>query len=164
MLVIKTNFKNRIMNKFSTLLTGIIAMFFVAVININTNTTVGSLPHIQFEENQHDFGKIQQNGNGKFSFKFENTGKEPLIIQNVRSSCGCTVAKRPTAPILPGESSEIDVKYDTRRIGRFNKNITITSNADNKSVILHIKGEVIAKPKEEVPVKNVNKGFTPVAG
>jgi len=151
------------MKKFSTLLMGIIAVFFIANTNLST-ISVGSAPHIEFEATSHDFGTIQQNGDGKFSFKFQNTGKEPLIIQNVRSSCGCTIAKKPSAPILPGESSEIDVKYDTRRIGGFHKNITITSNADNKSIVLHIKGVVKAKPKEEVPVKKVNKGFTPVAG
>ena len=151
------------MKKFSTLLIGIIAVFFIANTNLST-IYEGSAPHINFEATSHDFGIIQQNGDGKFSFKFTNTGKEPLIIQNVRSSCGCTIAKKPSAPILPGESSEIDVKYDTRRIGRFHKNITITSNADNKSVVLYIKGEVKPKPKEEVPVKKVNKGFTPVAG
>ncbi|MCK5846573.1 MAG: DUF1573 domain-containing protein [Bacteroidales bacterium] len=152
------------MKKISTLIIVFFALFITASINPSIITNEGSLPHIKFDNTSFDFGKIQQNGDGNYSFKFENTGKEPLIIQNVRSSCGCTVAKRPTAPILPGESSEISVKYDTRRIGRFHKNITITSNADNKSVILHVKGEVIAKPKEEVPVKKVNKGFTPVAG
>ncbi len=151
------------MKNISTVLIGVFAFFFFATTG-NLSENEGSLPHIKFEKVVHDYGVVTQNGDGKFSFTFENTGKEPLIIQNVRSSCGCTVAKRPTEPILPGESASISVKYDTRRLGPFHKNITVTSNADNKTVVLKIKGEIKSKPKEEVPVKSVNKGFTPVAG
>ena len=123
----------------------------------------GTKPHIQFENTKHNFGTILQNGDGNWEFKFKNTGKEPLIIQNVRSSCGCTIAQRPSKPILPGESASIKVRYDTRRLGVFHKTITVSSNADNASVVLEIRGEVKAKPKEEVPTVPVNKGFTPIA-
>ncbi|RLD65209.1 MAG: hypothetical protein DRI84_07275 [Bacteroidetes bacterium] len=123
----------------------------------------GVKPHIQFENVKHNFGVFFQNGDGNWEFKFTNTGKEPLIIQNVHSSCGCTIAKRPSAPILPGQSSSIKVRYDTRRIGVFRKTITVTSNADNASIILEIRGEIKNKPKEEVPVRPVNEGFTPIA-
>ena len=119
-------------------------------------------PHIDFKTVKHDFGTIYQNADGSWEFEFTNTGKEPLIIQNVRSSCGCTIAKKPTAPILPGQSSSIKVKYDTRRIGVFRKTITVNSNADNATVVLEIRGEVKAKPKEEVPVRPAST-FTPIA-
>jgi hypothetical protein len=145
-----------------------IAIVLVSMIFVNKHVSPsfleeGTQAHIQFETTNHDYGTIEQNANGSYSFKFVNTGKEPLIIQNVQSSCGCTVASRPNAPILPGDSSEISVKYDTRRLGVFHKNITVSSNADNASIVLNIKGEVVAKPLEEVPVKSVNEGFTPVA-
>lgn len=120
-------------------------------------------PHIQFDNVKHDFKTFYQNGDGNWEFKFTNTGKEPLIIQNVHSSCGCTVAKRPSQPILPGQTSSIKVRYDTRRIGVFRKTITVTSNADNASVVLEIRGEIKVKPAEEVPVRPVNEGFTPIA-
>ena len=151
------------MNNLNTIIISFIALVIFSTANIPNQPDNSTKPHIKFETTSHDFGKIVQNGNGKFSFDFKNTGKEPLIIQNVRSSCGCTVASRPNAPILPGESSKISVRYDTRRLGTFHKNITVTSNADNASVVLYIKGVVQAKPKEEVPVKSVNEGFTPVA-
>jgi hypothetical protein len=151
------------MKNLNTILISLIALVVFSATNFPSQQDKTTKPHIKFEVTNHDFGKIQQNGNGKFSFKFTNTGKEPLIIQNVRSSCGCTVASRPNAPILPGESSEISVRYDTRRLGVFHKNITVSSNADNASVVLYIKGEIKAKPKEEVPVKSVNEGFTPIA-
>ena len=119
--------------------------------------------HIQFETTKHDFGIITVGADGNFSFKFKNTGLEPLIIQGVRSSCGCTIAKKPNAPILPGASDVIKVRYDTRRTGVFHKTITITTNADNSSVVLVIRGEVKPKPKEEAPVKPESKGFTPTS-
>jgi hypothetical protein len=119
--------------------------------------------HIQFETTKHDFGVITVGADGNFSFKFTNTGKEPLVIQGVRSSCGCTIAKKPNAPIMPGKSDEIKVRYDTRRIGVFHKTITVTSNADNATVVLTIRGEVKPKPKEEAPVKPESRGFTPTS-
>ncbi|MCK5855924.1 MAG: DUF1573 domain-containing protein [Bacteroidales bacterium] len=123
----------------------------------------GTKPHIKFENTKHDFKVIMQNADGNWEFKFKNSGKEPLIIQGVRSSCGCTVAQRPSKPILPGETASIKVRYDTRRLGVFRKTITVTSNAENGSVVLEVRGEVKAKPKEEVPVRPVNEGFTPIA-
>ena len=128
----------------------------------NANDQDSNAPHMKFETTKHNFGTIYVGADGNFSFKFTNTGKEPLIIQGVRSSCGCTIAKKPNAPVIPGESSEIKVRYDTRRIGKFRKNITVTSNADNATVVLVIYGEVIQKPKEQAPVKEGNS-FTPTA-
>ena len=148
--------KNRV---FMTL---IIVLSFT-VLGLNTVMAQGTKPHIQFENTKHNFGTFTQNGDGEWEFKFTNTGKEPLIIQNVRSSCGCTIAQKPSKPILPGETESIKVRYDTRRIGVFHKTITITSNADNASVVLEIRGEIKAKPKEEVPTRPVNQGFTPIA-
>jgi len=130
--------------------------------SLNANAQ-SSKPHIAFENTKHDFGTFTQNGDGNWEFKFTNTGKEPLIIQGVRSSCGCTIAKKPTKPILPGETESIKVRYDTRRIGVFHKTITVTSNADNATVVLEIRGEIKAKPKEEVPTRPVNQGYTPIA-
>ena len=135
----------------------------LSLTSMKPSATEGTKPHIQFDNTKHDFKVITQNGDGAWEFKFTNTGKEPLIIQNVRSSCGCTIAKRPSKPILPGETASISVRYDTRRIGVFHKTITVSSNADNGSVVLEIRGEVKAKPKEEVPTRAVNEGFTPIA-
>ncbi|NPA69155.1 MAG: DUF1573 domain-containing protein [Chlorobi bacterium] len=94
-----------------------------------------------------DFGKIKQYGNGTHKFIFKNTGKAPLIITNVKSSCGCTVPTYPENPVKKGETAEISVKYDTGKTGVFTKTITVYSNAKNSPVILHIKGEVIKTEK-----------------
>ena len=61
----------------------------------------------------------------------QNTGEAPLIISKVSSSCGCTIPKKPEDPILPGKTGEIQVKYDTNRVGPIRKAITVISNADH---------------------------------
>jgi hypothetical protein len=81
---------------------------------------------------------------GDIVFEFTNTGTEPLIISKVYSSCGCTIPKKPEAPIAPGEKGEIQVKYDTNRVGPIRKTITVNSNAtDTPIVSLKIKGTVL---------------------
>ncbi len=99
---------------------------------------------LKFDKELHDYGKIEQHGNGECEFVFTNTGNEPLIIKNAKGSCGCTVPVWPKDPIAPGASSSIKVKYDTKRIGLINKTITIMSNASNApNAVLRIKGEVL---------------------
>lgn len=119
-------------------------------------------PEITFEKTVHDYGTIVVGGDGTCYFEFENTGKEPLILSRPRSSCGCTVPTWPKQPILPGKKEEIKVTYNTKKMGRINKSVTIYSNAKNNPVILRIKGEVAAKPKEEMPEKNIDQGASPV--
>jgi len=103
---------------------------------------------IKFEKETHDFGKIKQYSDAIYYFKFTNTGKEPLIITDAKGSCDCTVPDWPKHPIKPGESGTIKVKYDTKKVGLFNKTVTITSNARNQSVTeLKITG--IVEPAEK---------------
>ncbi|MDA3819434.1 MAG: DUF1573 domain-containing protein [Candidatus Delongbacteria bacterium] len=97
---------------------------------------------IVFEKTTHDYGTIQKDADGNCEFKFTNTGEKPLMLSNVRASCGCTVPTWPRKPIQPGETGVIKVKYNTARVGSFNKSITVSSNAVNKRVVLRIKGTV----------------------
>lgn len=90
-----------------------------------------------------DYGTINQGDDGVRQFAFTNTGSADLEITQVRSSCGCTIPKKPAAPIAPGASDVIEVKYDTKRVGPIRKTITVASNASNAMVALKIKGEVI---------------------
>jgi len=101
---------------------------------------------IEFQVTEHDFGTIQQGGDGSFDFVFTNTGVEPLVLTNVRSSCGCTIPSWPHDPIPAKGKEAIKVKYDTNRVGKFNKTITVTSNAGEEPIVLKISGEVIANP------------------
>ncbi len=103
-------------------------------------------PVFEFETDVIDYGKIALNADGVRVFKFKNVGKSPLIINHIKSSCGCTVPKKPTEPILPGKSGEIEVKYATNRAGGFSKSITVKSNASEPVKILRIKG-IVLKPE-----------------
>jgi len=96
-----------------------------------------------------NYGNIENASTGLRVFKFTNTGEAPLVITNAKGSCGCTVPSYPKEPIMPGESNEIRVKYDTKRTGAFTKYVTLTTNAkDNASVRLKIYGKVAA-PKQK---------------
>jgi len=134
-----------------------------AVAPSQTNT---SLAEMTFETDVHDFGTIENGGNGTYEFKFKNTGKEPLIISNARGSCGCTVPTYPKdKPIKPGESEVIKVTYDTKRAGNFTKTVTITSNAKTGEKVLTIKGIVQPAPVDEPFPSGGRKddGATPLA-
>lgn len=115
-------------------------------------------PVITFTKTQHDFGKINEaDGRVTTIFEFKNEGMAPLVLSNVRASCGCTTPKWPREPIEPGQVGQITVTYNPNgRPGRFQKTITVTSNAAEATIRLYIKGEVIpksAKPVDNYPVK-----------
>ncbi|MBO4282374.1 MAG: DUF1573 domain-containing protein [Bacteroidales bacterium] len=111
---------------------------------------------IVFDKTVHDYGTIYQNDNGGCEFHFTNTGKVPLILTNVYSSCGCTVPSWPKEPIMPGKSNVIKVNYQTSRLGAINKTITVESNASNGSVRLSITGNVLVRPAKTLPEKEDN--------
>ncbi len=100
-------------------------------------------PVFEFVTEVIDYGKIALNADGVRTFKFKNVGKSPLVISDIKSSCGCTVPKKPDGPIMPGDSGEIEVKYATNRAGGFSKSITVSSNANEPVKNLQIKGIVL---------------------
>jgi hypothetical protein len=101
-------------------------------------------PEISFETDMIDYGTIKQGEEGTRIFKFKNTGKDPLVISNARGSCGCTVPTWPKEPIMKGQTAELKVHYDTKRVGAFTKTVTIESNAKTASKVVTIKGTVEA--------------------
>lgn len=110
-------------------------------------------PVMTFEKTEMDYGTIAQGADPLRRFKFKNTGTEPLVIKNARGSCGCTVPSFKKEPIAPGETSEIEVRYDTQRVGDFSKSITIETNEGEQPRMLMIKGKVNEKVAEAgVPV------------
>lgn len=119
---------------------------------------------ITFSKTEHDFGKIQEaDGRVTTVFQFKNEGMEPLVLSNVRASCGCTTPKWTKEPINPGETGEITVTYNPNgRPGRFQKTITVTSNAKEATTKLYIKGEVIPKPAQ--PTYSVKMGNLSLKG
>ena len=127
--------------------------FVVGLISFaSAQTQVVSGPAITVDKEVHDYGTIPFGGNGQCEFKVTNTGTEPLILSKCKGSCGCTVPTCEPNPIMPGQSSNITVKYDTKRAGVINKSVTITSNAVNEPTkVVRIKGTVEADPNAPAP-------------
>jgi hypothetical protein len=113
---------------------------------------------ITFEKTSHDFGTIkEETGSVSYEFKFTNTGKVPVIISNVKASCGCTTPGWTKEPVMPGQTGFIKALYNTtNRPGAFNKTLTVTANTEPASSTLFITGTVTPKvktPEEEFPKK-----------
>ena len=98
---------------------------------------------MEFKSETIDYGEIKKGSDGVRVFEFTNTGDAPLVIEDVKSSCGCTVPKKPEEPIMPGKTGQIEVKYDTKRVGPIRKTVTVYSNAEESVKALKIKGTVI---------------------
>ena len=118
----------------------------VALISL-VGYTSSAQAKISFKNETVDYGKIVKGSDGVRVFEFTNTGDAELVITNVKSSCGCTVPKKPEEPIAPGSSGSIEVKYDTNRVGPIRKTVTVYSNADEPIKALKIKGEVLNSSK-----------------
>ncbi|MFK8046736.1 MAG: DUF1573 domain-containing protein [Crocinitomicaceae bacterium] len=132
-----------------------------ATVGFNSNAVAQDAPSaevvngaaISVDKDVHDYGTIENGANGVCVFTITNTGNAPLIISSCKGSCGCTVPTWPKAPIAPGASAEISVKYDTKRTGPINKTVTINSNAVNAArKVVRIKGQIKAKPAGSAPV------------
>ena len=100
-----------------------------------------------FDEYVHDYGQIAVDSDGSWTFSFKNIGPNAIIINRVRSTCGCTVPAWPKEPIEPGSTGEITVKYNTATSGTFLKSLFVYSSAANSPVKLQIKGKVVAEEK-----------------
>jgi len=133
----------------------VMLILFVGLLSLGVSAQE-KVAKIEFETEVIDYGTIEKGSDGVRVFKFTNTGNAPLIISKVKSTCGCTVPKKPDGPIMPGETGEISVKYDTNRVNPIRKTITVTSNAETPSVALKIKGLVI-DPSKENPLAKKEK-------
>lgn len=138
-----------------------LSMFFAFAGNAQEVTTPNidpNAPEIKFDQEVIDYGTMEFDANTLREFKFKNTGKSPLILSNVQVQCGCTnVDGWPKEPIAPGKTASFKVKYDSKRVGKFDKKITVTSNAKTPSTVLTIKGEVKPQPTPATETKEGNK-------
>ncbi|GAB5564327.1 MAG: DUF1573 domain-containing protein [Winogradskyella sp.] len=122
----------------------LIVVLFVGLISLGSFAQEEKkVAKIEFKTTVIDYGTIEKGSDGVRVFEFTNTGNAPLEITRVKSSCGCTVPKKPKGPIMPGETGEIEVKYDTNRVNPIRKTITVFSNAETPTVALKIKGLVV---------------------
>jgi len=98
---------------------------------------------MKFKEETHNFGKIPQGTPVSTEFVFTNTGNAPIVLSEVKASCGCTTPEWTKTPVLPGKTGVIKATYNAAAPGSFNKSITVTSNAESPSITLFLKGEVV---------------------
>ena len=100
---------------------------------------------MKFDKTVHDFGTIDQGTNVEHRFTFTNTGEAPLVIVDAKSSCGCTVPEKPEAPIAPGDTGELLVKFNGSGKNQVSKTVTITANTQAGKETLQIKAFVNPK-------------------
>lgn len=136
---------------FATLLIAIVAITALSAKEKKSNNSDNAKAEITFAETAHDFGYIPEDGGlVTCEFEFTNTGDAPLVIVDVKTSCGCTTPKYSTKPIKPGKSGEIKVSYNPKyRPGAFKKAIRVISNTPKKFTTLNIIGSVIPEKRAE---------------
>lgn len=121
-------------------------MMFLATLTIQAQDKPATpQDSIIFESTTHDYGTIVQASDGTCEFKFTNKGKAPIVLNDVKASCGCTVPDWTRTPVAPGSVGTIKVTYNTNNVGAFTKSVTVNSNAVNSPLVLIIKGTVNAK-------------------
>jgi hypothetical protein len=132
------------MKKRSIFTVVLITLFFAGQVFAQTKTA-----NISFEKTAHNFGTIKEEGGPvSYEFKLTNTGGSYLKISNVKASCGCTTPDWSRDSIAPGKAGFVKATYDPRnRPGGFNKSITVTSNAEQPSLVLTISGDVTPRVK-----------------
>ena len=114
----------------------------------NTNANFSDTTTVQMIDSVYDFGKVTDGENVVFSYRFINTGKNPLIISSATASCGCTVPEKPEEPIKPGETGFLKVVFNSKgRVGPVHKEVNVVSNAYPRFPTLQLIGEVLSTKK-----------------
>ena len=139
--------KNFLKHKFMFMLFLVFAVISCKYVPVNNNGL------ISFTYYKHNFHILPFKRKASYSFTFSNPGQSPLVILNVKTSCGCTVADWIKEPIKPGESGKITVTYDAAFLGKFHKEVSVFYNGKDSPVKLEIKGQVEypknLKPEEQ---------------
>lgn len=119
---------------------------------------------IKFEKTTHDFGELEKGAPCEYTFQFTNTSEQPIILSRVKASCGCTTPSYTKEEVAAGASGTINVKYNSQRVGPFNKTITVTYDSVERPIVLYIKGKVNAvdDPYAAYPNKLGNLAFDKV--
>lgn len=111
--------------------------------NVSNSIAAGQTASIEWEKTSVDMGDIPIKKPVKVEFVFKNPGMVPIIIRDVKSSCGCTVPEYPKQPVLSGQEGKIYVTYDAELSGYFSKTVTIYTNTEEEVTQLYIKGTVV---------------------
>ncbi len=110
---------------------------------ITASAQTDTKAEFKFVEEKHDFGKVPQGKPVTTDFVYTNIGVEPLILTEVKPTCGCTIADYTKTPVKKGEKGSIKITYNAAVEAPFNKTIVVTSNAKTPTKYLVIVGEVV---------------------
>lgn len=117
------------------------------------DASASKLPVIEFDKKEHDFGEIEAKTKVTTVFKYKNTGDGPLVITDIKSSCGCTVPQDWSRdPLAPGASSEFSVQFNGSGTNKISKTITVTANTEKGSETVKITAFVKPDPNAKKPV------------
>lgn len=103
------------------------------------DANASKFPVLTFDETEHDFGEIEKGKSVETTFSYKNTGNAPLVITDIKSSCGCTVPEGwSKAPLAPGKSGSFSVKFNGSGSNKITKTITVTANTEKGSEVVKI--------------------------
>lgn len=116
------------------------------------DATASQFPVIEFDKTEHDFGEIESKASVETTFSYKNIGDAPLVITDIKSSCGCTVPQDwSRAPLAPGESGNFSVKFNGSGSNKITKTITVTANTEKGSEVVKITAFVKPDPNKAQP-------------
>ncbi|WP_346882128.1 DUF1573 domain-containing protein [uncultured Algibacter sp.] len=114
------------------------------------DAVASKFPVLQFDKKEHDFGEIEAKTPVETTFKYKNTGDAPLVITDIKSTCGCTVPQNwSRAPLMPGDSGEFSVKFNGSGSNKVSKSITVTANTEKGSEVVKITAFVKPVPAKK---------------
>lgn len=146
--------------KYNLTMRKLVLLITLLAVNLSFISAQHAKANLAFDKTMHDFGELKESdGRVSYVFKFKNTGGQPMVLHNVKASCGCTTPEWTRNPIPPGGSGQVKAIFDPRnRPGNFNKSITVQSNAQNGTIVLRITGKVIAREKtvEDIYPRNMD--------
>lgn len=125
------------------IIVSIAILSFISIAFVDLYAGLNPTASITWNKTTIDFGEVPFNNPVSAEFNFNNSGMMPVIISDVKPSCGCTVAEFPKQPISSGEEGEISVTFDAKTTGYFSKTITVHSNIQGGITQLYIKGTVV---------------------
>lgn len=109
-------------------------------------------PEVTFDKTLHDFGEIENGTPVETTFNYTNTGKSPLVVTDIKSTCGCTVPQGwSKEPLMPGESSQFTVKFNGKGANKVSKTVTLTTNSEKGREQVRITAFVKPDPTAAVP-------------
>ena len=119
------------------------------VVESSETDTIMKKTSVKFTSVEHDFGQVKEGEKVVHVFEAQNTGKNDLVFQSVRPSCGCTAPKFDTKPIRPGKKGTIEVVFDTKnRPGVQRKTVMVITNTEPPNTLLTFSCEVLPAEKE----------------